>query len=156
MKTHWKKLQSSNYLGSHDLMNGEENPFINATIERVVMEDVTGSDGKKERCSVAYLKNRKPMILNVTNSRAIETIAQSPYVEDWVGIEIGIGIEQVRAFGQTVDALRIKRPKSKPELKPNTPQWDKAVEFVKNGGKVESIQSKYTISNTNLKTLSNV
>jgi hypothetical protein len=157
MKTHWKKLHNPHYLGSHDLLDGETtNPTINATITKVVSEEVTGSDGKKEVCSVAYLKGNKPMILNVTNSKAIERLCGSPFIEDWAGVEIGITVEQVRAFGQTVDALRIKSPKKKPELKPNTPQWDKAVQFVQGGGKVEAIQKKYTISSANLKTLTNV
>lgn len=157
MKTHWKKLHNPNYLGAHDLLDGNApNPTINATITKVVNEQVVGSDGKKEECTVAYLKGTKPMILNVTNSKEIARITGSPYIEDWEGQTVGIRVEQVRAFGQTVDALRIRTPKDKPELKANTPQWDKAVEYVKNGGKVDAIQSKYKISPNNLKSLQNV
>lgn len=106
-KTHWKKLTNPDYIGSYALLPGEEKVL---TIKRVSNEIVTGSDGKKEECQVAYfMEDEKPMILNKTNMKTIERIYKTPYVEDWAGKKITIYSEKVKAFGEVVDALRIKK-----------------------------------------------
>ena len=50
------------------------------------------------------------MILNVTNCKTIAKIYDSPYIEDWIGKYITVYSAKVKAFGETVEALRI-RPK---------------------------------------------
>jgi len=114
-KTHWKKLTNPNYLGAYSIADGQD---LILTIAYVRQEDVIGSDGKKEECAVCHFKERdyKPMILNVTNMKAITKVAGSPYIDDWAGTRIQIGVEQVRAFGTITDALRV-RPE-KPDEKP--------------------------------------
>ena len=106
-KTHWKKLQNPNYLGAYELQPGQE---LTLTISKVKEELVIGSDGKKENCSVMYFaeKGVKPMILNVTNSKTIAKLYGSPYVEDWAGKAIIIYSTEVKAFGEIVEALRIR------------------------------------------------
>ena len=59
--THWKKLINPDYLGAYSLDGMKE---LNVTIEKVVREMVTGTGGKKEECTVAYLKNQKPFIVS--------------------------------------------------------------------------------------------
>lgn len=103
--THWKKLTNPNYLGSYSLQPGESRIVKITNVRREV---VVGADGKKEECTVAYLLNEKPMILNSTNSKRIEKIAQSPYIEQWVNIEFMVYSEKIKAFGDIVDALRVK------------------------------------------------
>ena len=156
MKTHWKKLHNPNYLGAHDLMTGEGNAEQNAIIQSVGREDVVGSDGKKEQCTVARLHGMKPMILNVTNSKAIEKITGSPFIEDWQNAEVCIYVTQVKAFGEMVDALRIKRPKAKPVLKKGTAEWNKAIDYVKSGKPAENIAKKYQVDVELLKKEANV
>lgn len=104
--THWKKLTNPNYLGSYALLPGQE---IVATIKSVVNEEVVGADGKKEICSVLKFEEKdiKPMILNATNFKTIAKLFKSPYIEHWCGRRILIHSEKVKAFGETVDALRI-------------------------------------------------
>lgn len=106
-KTHWKKLQNPNYLGAYELQPGQE---LTLTIAKVQEELVIGSDGKKENCSVMHFaeKGVKPMILNVTNSKTIAKLYGSPYVEDWAGKSIIIYSAEVKAFGEIVEALRIR------------------------------------------------
>ena len=106
-KTHWKKLTNPNYLGAYSLEDGQD---IILTIAYVRQEDVIGSDGKKEECAVCHFKERdfKPMILNVTNMKAIAKVVGSPYIDDWAGHRIQIGTEQVRAYGTITDALRVR------------------------------------------------
>lgn len=106
-KTHWKKLQNPDYLGAYALEPGQD---LIATIKSVGEETVIGSDGKKEECTVIHFAERdvKPMILNVTNAKVISKIYKTPYIEDWSGCKIQIFVAQVKAFGDVVDALRIR------------------------------------------------
>ena len=48
------------------------------------------------------------MILNATNSKAIQKVAKTPYIEKWSGVKIQIYTAKVSAFGEQVDALRIR------------------------------------------------
>lgn len=105
--THWKKLTNPDYLGAYSLDDGKD---IIATIDHVVQEKVTGTDGKTEECVVCYFKGGvKKMILNATNLKMITKLFGTPYIEQWSGKKIQIGIEKVRAFGDTVEALRVRK-----------------------------------------------
>lgn len=107
--THWKKLTNPNYVGAHDFQPGQE---LTVTIESVANEVVKCFDGKQlkeETCIVAKLKGaKKPMILNKTNAKIISRNLDSPYIEDWIGKQITLYVAKVRAFGESVEALRIK------------------------------------------------
>lgn len=110
--THWKKLTNPNYLGAYSLEDGKD---IVLTIRTVAKEPVIGADGKTEDCIVChFVENVKPMILNSTNCKTISKVTGTPYIEEWAGNRIRIGVERVKAFGDVVDALRVK--KSKPKL----------------------------------------
>ena len=104
--THWKKLTNPDYLGAYALDEGQE---LILTISYVREETVTGPDGKKEDCTVMHFAEKvKPMILNVTNAKTISKIYETPYIENWAGKKIQIYVAQVKAFGDLVDALRIR------------------------------------------------
>lgn len=105
--THWKKLTNPDYLGAYALEPGED---LIVTIKSVANEVVTGTDGKKETCTVMHFaENVKPMVLNATNSKTITKLLKTPYIEQWVGRKIQIYVENgVKAFGDVVDALRIR------------------------------------------------
>ena len=106
-KTHWKKLTNPDYLGAYALDDGKD---VILTISYVREEKVTGSDGKKDDCVVCHFSERvKPMILNSTNLKTITKLFGTPYIEDWSGRRIQIGIEKVKAFGDVVDALRVRK-----------------------------------------------
>lgn len=105
--THWKKLTNPNYLGAYSIEAGQE---LILTIGTVAEESVTGADGKKEDCVVCHFTERgvKPMILNSTNMKMISKLLGTPYIEQWSGKRIAIGVEKVKAFGEIVEALRVK------------------------------------------------
>ena len=112
MKTHWKKKFNYDYMGSYSLPDGKD---VVLTIRETKKETVTGTNGKKEECFVCYFKESdKPMILNRTNCKTIAKIHNTPYVEDCGGLRIQLGIDQVSAFGESVDALRIRAIKPAP------------------------------------------
>lgn len=110
--THWKKLSNPNYLGAYSIEDGKD---LVLTIKTVRQEDVIGTDGKKESCIVCYFDDAdKPMILNATNLKQIQKLLGTPYIELWEGHKIQIGSEKVKAFGEIVEALRVRKflPKS--------------------------------------------
>lgn len=111
--THWKALSDNTYIGAYAFQPGQE---ITATISSVRREMVVGADGKKEQCTVVHFSERdiKPLILNATNAKVITKVADTPYIEEWVGKRIVMGVEKVRAFGDVVDAVRVKKKKPVP------------------------------------------
>lgn len=104
---HWKKLVSDpKYLGEADLAAGQE---ITVTIAAVTREAVKNADGQAEKIVVHFAENCKPMILNVTNSKAIAKVTEEKLVEKWKGARIQLYIDpKVRAFGEIVAALRVR------------------------------------------------
>lgn len=104
--THWKKLTNPDYLGAYSLEDGND---IILTVDHVQRETVTGPEGKKEECTVIHWKEKaKPMICNATNAKMIEKLLKTPYIEQWSGKRLQIGIAKVKAFGDIVDALRVR------------------------------------------------
>lgn len=105
--THWKKLTNPDYLGVYAL---EPDQDLVVTIKSVANELVVGADGKKETCMVMrFMENVKPMVLNATNSKTIAKLFKTPYIEEWAGRRIQLYIQTgVKAFGDVVDALRIR------------------------------------------------
>jgi hypothetical protein len=154
-KTHWKKLDNPNYLGAYSLMDGNDKDMT-VTIEKVVIEDVMSNKGS-EQCKVAYLKGLKPMILNATNCKIIERVYNTPYIDDWKGKQITLYVSKIRAFGDTIDALRVRpiKPDIKlPELTPAHDKWKAAKDAIAAGSyKLSDVKLKYTVSPENEKLL---
>lgn len=104
--THWKKLTNPNYIGAHDFQPNQE---ITVTIKSVAKELVKGSEGKEEHCIVAKLEGaQKPLILNKTNCKIISKNLGTPYIEKWSGGKITLYVAKVKAFGEVVEAIRVK------------------------------------------------
>lgn len=114
-KTHWKKFQNPDYIGAYAFDEGEEKIL---TIDYAQKEKYTGSGGKKDEGLVIHFKERdvKPMICNATNSKRIEKVAGSPYVEDWSNVRIQLYTELVTAFGETGLAVRVREFAPKEEI----------------------------------------
>jgi hypothetical protein len=105
--THWKKLTNPDYLGAYALEPGQD---LIVTIKSVANEVVTGTDGKKETCSVMrFIEDVKPLVLNATNSKTIQKLLKTPYIEQWSGRKIQLYVETgIKAFGDIVDAIRVR------------------------------------------------
>lgn len=112
--THWKKLINPDYIGAYALNPDED---LTVTIDYVQREMVAGADGKKEECTVAHLVGQKPLILNNTNSKSIQKL-YGPYIEEWAGKRITLFASTTRAFGETVECLRIRPTVARPAKKP--------------------------------------
>lgn len=115
-----KMGKNPNYLGSWDL---EELPNREAilTIEQIRDEEVV-TNGQKEVCTVVHWTDKafKPMILNVTNKKAIARLYKTKDTEKLKGKALAIGIDRVKAFGDVHDALRIRHriPQIESAVKP--------------------------------------
>jgi len=154
MKTHWKQLVNPDYIGAYSLPEGKD---MNVTIDKIVRELVTGTGGKKEECTVAYLKNQKPFILNKTNCKTIQKITGTPYIEEWSGVTITIYAAVTKLKGEDVECLRIReKMPEKEELTPKSKRWSGAVQSVKQGTvNISQIEANFKISVEHLNQLKN-
>ena len=153
MKGHWKKQFNYEYLGSYSL-DGKKEAVV--TVCRLAQEKVTGQQGRKEDCFVVYFREfDKGMILNRTNARAIEKVAGSGLVEDWVGVQVTLYVEKgVKAFGDVVDALRIRD--NKPTRQTMTKQIETSMlDAIRNGKatQVEQALIKYNMTDKQKETI---
>ena len=129
-KTHWKVLINPDYLGAYSLPNGED---LTVTIDFVQTEEITGSGGKKEHCTVAHIKNNKPLILNVTNSKSIAKL-YGPFIEDWAGKQITLFATTTKLAGEVVECLRVRPKVAVRERKPITEErLTQAIQAIKDG-----------------------
>ena len=104
--THWKKLHNPNYLGAFSFDPGKD---MILTVKYTAEETVVGADGSKEDCMVIhFVEPALPFICNVTNAKTIADVLKTPYVERWSGRKIQFYVTKVKAFGETVDAVRVR------------------------------------------------
>ena len=148
MLTHWKQFTNTMYIGAYSLQPGEERKV---EIIRVERQKVKGSDGKETDCIVAILKDEKPFILNKTNCKTLTKLFGTPYLQNWVGGHIIIFAEIVSAFGDKVDALRIRPTKpALPSLTPQSPKWTGAYDALKNSTTtLIDIEKHYSLTKEN-------
>lgn len=159
MKTHFKKMQNPDYLGSWDLFDKEGKQHdLTVTITKVDQDEITGEGGRKDIVMTAHLKNHKPFVVNNTNAKMIARVLGSPFIEDWINKSITLYVEKVRAFGDVHDALRVRSsaPKTaeKEELTPKHPKWNAAKKSIASGAtSIDAIKKKYSLNADNEKLL---
>ena len=114
MATHWKKMTNPDFLGAYALEPGED---MTLTINKVQKETFVGSAGKKDEGIVIHFAEKvQPMICNATNAKTIAKVTGTPYVEEWTGKRITLYAAEVSAFGETVEALRVRPYAPKEEI----------------------------------------
>lgn len=116
--TAWQSTRDVNFVGSYDLIVGVDDNNQPIYKDRIVMIDYVNAKeevmdaqtNKKVEKTVAHFKDKdvKPMILNTTNKKGIETATGTIFLEKWAGKQILLTVEQVKAFGKVQPALRIK------------------------------------------------
>ena len=144
IKTHWRQLINPDYIGAYSLPNGKD---MTVRIIDVKKQMVTGLGGRKEECTVAALENNKPIILNSTNSRTIQNLYDTPYIEDWKGKEITLFAAKTKLKGEDVECIRIRpKIKIKPELIKGTEDFQKVVKAMKEGFTMDQVKTKFTVS----------
>ena len=128
--THYRKVFNSPYLSAADVPD----PII-LTVSRV-SQDIDKTKKTKLAMNTAYFAEQeirpgeklKPMILNATNSKMMDKICRSPYIEDWKNVQIVVTSVQGIKFGNdVVDGLRIQPAPARKTLTPaDTERWSAA------------------------------
>ena len=156
LKGHWKKATNPKFLGSWDFEEGST-PVVK--ILKVTEEEVMNLDGKKEPCIIMYFEGCKPMILNKTNMKSISKSVGSAKFEDWINQEVTLFTCQVKAFGDTVDAIRIKPTKPKKKVLPAiTPERFEAAIAASKAGKYDAakLPIQFTLTKDQAEEVANV
>lgn len=138
MLTHWKKLRNPDYLGAYALQPNEE---LILTIKKAGVETILGVEGKKEdELVIHFNEDYKPMIVNATNAKTIAKVHKTPYVEEWIGKKIQIYARRIRAFGEDMDALRVR------DFVPQTKEVDvaKAVAIINQADSLDALKKAYS------------
>lgn len=116
--TAWQSTRDVNFVRSYDLIVGVDDNNQPIYKDRIVTIDYVNAKeevmdaqtNKKVEKTVAHFKDKdvKPMILNTTNKKGIETATGTIFLEKWAGKQVLLTVEQVKAFGKVQPALRIK------------------------------------------------
>ena len=136
--THWKGQVNPDYLGAYAIP--PEGSLI-LTIKMVRKELVSSPTGEKKECLVVHwMESFKPMVCNRTNGKTIERVVKSPYIEQWVGKKVELYSSRVKAFGEEMDALRVKAIAPEVLLIDTKP----AIEKLKTSTTLEELKVAYT------------
>lgn len=154
--THWKNQFNYDYLGAYSLPDGKD---IILTLKETKKEMVTGANGQKSECFVAYFhENAKPMILNKTNCKTIEKLFNTPNIEEWVNKQIQIGSTRINAFGEMTDCLRVrpfapKLSEERPTVQTGSVTWKNILDGLAGGYTVTQVVTKYKLTKEQIKEL---
>lgn len=102
---HWKKTTNPDYLGAYAFDEGKD---MIVKVKDVRIETVQNQQGREEKPVLHFEGDVKPLILNTTNMKAIEKVAGSPYMDEWVGKKLQLYVTMVSAFGTTTEAVRVR------------------------------------------------
>lgn len=145
VKTHWKKLQNPDYIGSYSLMETGAAVDMEVSIKSVARQQVQGADGKKDECTVAQLHGQKPFILNATNCKTLAKMFDTSFIEDWINRPFTLFVTKVKIAGEWTECLRI-RPE-RPAMNPNHPKWVAVLKAVADKTKTLSdVKNAYFVS----------
>lgn len=87
-KTHWKSLaDTSQYLGKQHFAEDEEKTLTIKRLEESVVENAQKRTKDVKRI-LHFEEDERPLILNATNGKTIESVLGTPYWEEWVGKRI--------------------------------------------------------------------
>lgn len=106
--TPWRTIILSNYLSRDDFDRGEVKDLTIESAGRERVKDPTR--GSEDDCLVIHFTEPvKPMIFNVTNSRRVQKITGTKYIERWSGQRISVFFDEtVKVAGKKVGGLRVK------------------------------------------------
>ena len=133
--------KNPNYLGSWDLEELPNREVI-LTIDKITDEKVVAA-GQTEICTVCHWTDKafKPMILNVTNKKALAKLYKTKDTEKLQGKSVIIGIEKVKAFGDVYDALRIRLRMPPAQKQGSLPKCEQCGKDINAAGKMTPEQT---------------
>lgn len=150
-KTHYRKAFNSPYLSAEDISGP-----TNLTIARVALEP-DKTQKTQDRFNTAYFKESeirpgeklKPMILNVTNSVFMKKKTKSEWIDDWVDVPVSVYVVPTKMMGKNTTGLRLKDQEKRPEVLPDTQNWENAKNAYLRDGNFDSVLKHADISEDN-------
>lgn len=112
IKGNWRNHYGFRFMSSEDMEDQQE---VTLTISGCTREKAVNPKTKEEKELIAlhFEETDRMLALNVTNAKAIQHMVGTPKVDRWAGIQITVYKDRVKAFGETVACLRVKRPAKK-------------------------------------------
>src|ERR1035437_3010781 len=144
-KTHWKKNLDTQFLGAYSF---PEKTDAILTIKEIKLDEVSGAGNKKSKCNLLFFNElEKPMVLNRTNSKMIQKLYGTPYIEEWIGKKIQLYVTMVKAVEEERDCLRIR------DFKPEAQKIDNtaALATLKTSKRFSELQVAYNSLSKELK-----
>jgi hypothetical protein len=149
-KHHYRAVFDSPYLSAADVVEP-----VTLTISHVLQEpDKTKKT--KDVFNTAYFVEReirkgealKPMILNATNSKTVDKITGTPFIEGWSGARVTIYVDNNVKFGRdTVEGLRIRAAAQKKTIGPDAATaWANAKSAYLRDGNLDIVLSRVNMS----------
>lgn len=101
-------MRSADVYPSKYLKAEEIDSDLMVTIKRIVLEELESKDGRKQEKPIAYFNElEKGLVLNKTNWSLIAK-QHGDESDDWTGKQITLFVMDVEAFGEMVEAIRVK------------------------------------------------
>lgn len=105
-KTDYRKLMAKEYLGVWDI---PENSDLTVTIASIKKETIKTAHGDDDVMMIRFSDFDRPWICNVTNAKTIKKVANSRFIEDWVGVRIALYVDDnVKFKGEIVEGVRVR------------------------------------------------
>src|SRR5262245_6732762 len=102
---HWKSGFPSRYLQVSDL----ELPLI-VTVKAVTFETVGSGDSAERKPVMRFQENVKAMVMNLTKSEAVASIAGDDDMDRWPGTRIRLSRGTTRYQGKRVNCINVEAP----------------------------------------------
>lgn len=139
---HWKKVVKPDapYFGEQDFETVDQQFLV--TIRQVKTEEIKSDRGTEIRGVVHFEEDIKPLILNVTNGKAIAKL-YGKQVEGWTGKQITLYFDPSVKFGrERVGGVRVSAPTRK---KPKAVKCADCGNDIEGYGRMTGLQmSEYT------------
>lgn len=150
MSKHWRSLfaNEEKFIGSWVLE--KDGKFVNQVvhIEKFYQDTLVGSMGKENKVVAKLREFEKPMVINRTNFKRLETLFESFDLDQYLNKPITLQVEKVKSPEGLVNSLRFSTRKPVQTLPPiKDEDFDKALEAVKKGStNLEKLQATRSLT----------
>jgi len=148
---HFKELLDPNFLSNIDFINDQmkyDKKIV--TIESVQRETTHNGKGGDESVTTLHFKECKPLILSNRNFKTILRATKLVDTDKWKGIGLELVIlENLKAFGQLWDVVRIGRVMPATQAKPV--DYSFQIEQLESCQTIEQLQATFLAFNADQK-----
>jgi hypothetical protein len=155
-QTNYRNVFKSDHLGVVDvdeLLEAGNKPIF--TISHVNQEMGAKVAGRKINANIAYfVENIKPLVLNATNSKTMQTLTGSCFVENWQNVTVELYIDRdAKLKGEVVGGVRVSPRRvnkaKKVITKETAKMWENAKKSYKENGNFNAVLKRADISPEN-------